>query len=106
MTVFPSIDMLATGNNIKKIRIANGLSVKDLQDYFGFDQPQAIYKWQWGDSLPSIDNLYALSKLFHVSIDEILVGNNQDFSILVLCILVLCVLVLCVLVSHIVEYQA
>lgn len=82
MTVFPCIDMIATGNNIKKIRIANGLTVRDLQDYFGFDQPQAIYKWQWGESLPSIDNLYALSKLFQVPMDKILVGNNQNFLIL------------------------
>lgn len=81
MTTFPCIDMKATGANIKKIRIANGLTVKDLQDYFGFEQPQAIYKWQWGECLPSIDNLYALSRLFRVPIDKILVGNNEDFAL-------------------------
>jgi transcriptional regulator with XRE-family HTH domain len=81
MTVFPCINIIATGANIKNIRIANGLSVRDLQDYFGFEQPQAIYKWQWGECLPSIDNLYALSKLFSVPIDKILVGNNEDFNI-------------------------
>jgi len=79
MTAFPSIDLIATGNNIKKIRIACGLSVKDLQNFFGFEQPQAIYKWQWGECLPSVDNLYALSKLFNVPIDKILVGKNEDF---------------------------
>jgi len=84
MTVFPCIDIIATGTNIKNIRMANDLSVRDLQNYFGFDQPQAIYKWQWGECLPSIDNLYALSKLFHVPIDKILVGSNEDFSILLL----------------------
>lgn len=78
MTEFPCIDMLATGANIKNIRIAGGFTVRDLQKYFGFDQPQAIYKWQWGECLPSIDNLYALSKLFHVPIDKILVGSNED----------------------------
>lgn len=81
MKAFPCIDMLATGANIKKLRTDCGLTVKDLQDYFGFEQPQAIYKWQWGECLPSIDNLYALSKLFRVPIDKILVGSNEDFNI-------------------------
>lgn len=82
MATFPCINMIATGNNIKKIRTDNGLSVRDLQNYFGFDQPQAIYKWQWGECLPSIDNLYALSILFHISIDKILVGSNEDFFVI------------------------
>ncbi|WP_306307285.1 helix-turn-helix transcriptional regulator [Cellulosilyticum ruminicola] len=62
-----------------KLRKARGLSVKDLQIYFGFGQPQAIYKWQWGERLPSVDNLYALSKILNTPIDDILVGNDQDF---------------------------
>ena len=65
---FPVIDMTATGRNICALRIARGLSVSDLQDYFGFEAPQAIYKWQKGQTLPSTDNLYALSYLFEVSI--------------------------------------
>jgi len=64
MSAFPSIDIAATGANIKKIRLACGLTIKDLQGYFGFEYPQAIYKWEWGECLPSVDNLYALSKLF------------------------------------------
>ena len=49
MTTFPVIDLKATGANIVRLRKECGLSVKDLQDYFGFECPQAIYKWQWGD---------------------------------------------------------
>lgn len=81
-TAFPMIDLKATGANIVRLRKAKGLSVKDLQAYFGFEQPQAIYKWQWGESLPSVDNLYALSKILNTSIDSILVGSDQDFFIL------------------------
>ncbi len=65
--------------NKQKLRINHGFSVKELQDYFGFEQPQAIYKWQWGESLPNIDNLYALSRLFNVSIDTIPIGDDEDF---------------------------
>ena len=70
---FRSIDMVATGRKIAELRTSRGYSVKELQEYFGFDAPQAIYKWQRGQSLPSTDNLYALSYLFEVPMEEILV---------------------------------
>ena len=71
----PSIDMTATGQNIRRLRRQAGLSVKDLQDIFGFATPQAIYKWQQGTALPAIDNLVALAAILRVSLDEILVIN-------------------------------
>ena len=71
--VFPVIDPVATGQNIIRLRKARGLTVRDLQDWFGFEEPQAIYKWQRGKSLPTIDNLYALGALLDVSMEEILV---------------------------------
>lgn len=70
---FPVIDPIATGKNIVRLRKARGMTVRDLQAYFGFEEPQAIYKWQRGKSLPSVDNLYALGALLEVSMDEILV---------------------------------
>ena len=73
---FPTIDLQATGSNIVRLRKARGLSVRDLQRYFGFEEPQAIYKWQRGQSLPTVDNLYALSALFGVPMNEILVSSS------------------------------
>ena len=67
--VFPVIDVAATGNNIRRLRLERGLSVRDLQSFFGFEEPQAIYKWQRGESLPSVDNLYALGNLLEVPMD-------------------------------------
>ena len=49
------------------------MSVRDLQAYFGFEEPRAIYKWQKGETLPSVDNLYALGRLLQVAIEDILV---------------------------------
>ena len=69
----PTVDLVATGKNIEKLRKEAGLSVKELQNIFGFGTPQAIYKWQHGTTLPTVDNLVLLSALFKVSIDEILV---------------------------------
>lgn len=69
----PSIDMVATGENIARLRRENGLSVKELQDIFGFATPQAIYKWQQGVTLPTVDNLIVLASIFHVTVEDILV---------------------------------
>ena len=77
---YPVIDLAATGANIARLRKASGLSVSELQEYFGFEAPQAIYKWQRGECLPSTDNLYALSWLLQVSIEEILVPANPHFQ--------------------------
>lgn len=77
MMRFPVIDPVATGANITRLRQARGLTVRDLQQFFGFEEPQAIYKWQRGQSLPSIDNLYALSALFQISMNEILVPSSH-----------------------------
>lgn len=73
----PSLNLVATGHRIAELREARGFSVRDLQDYFGFDAPQAIYKWQKGQSLPSVDNLYALSVLLEVPMEQILVRNGS-----------------------------
>ena len=70
---FPVIDQIATGKNILSLRKEKGLSVKDLQEYFGFEEPQAIYRWQYGKTLPSVDNLDALSALLDVPMERILV---------------------------------
>ncbi len=69
----PIIDMTETGKNIIRLRKKEGLSVKDLQQIFGFSTPQAIYKWQQGAALPSVDNLFVLADLFHVHMEEILI---------------------------------
>ena len=73
MSELPIIDMVKTGQNIKKLRKEMGMSVRDLQKVFGFTTPQAIYKWQHGDCMPSIDNLFVLATLFQVHMEEIIV---------------------------------
>jgi len=78
---FRVIDPVATGANIVRLRKERGLTVRDLQSYFGFEEPQAIYKWQRGQSLPSVDNLYALGALLDVTMDEILVQSRPKLNI-------------------------
>ena len=76
MNRIPVIDMTATGINITRMRINAGLTVKDVQDVFGFSTPQAIYKWQRGTALPTVDNLVVLAAIFGVKIDDILIFQD------------------------------
>ena len=77
MNRMPVINLPATGLNIVRFRVQAGMTVRDLQDVFGFGTPQAIYKWQRGDTLPTVDNLAVLAALFGVKIDDILVFQED-----------------------------
>lgn len=73
LSALPVINMTLTGQNIRSIRRQRGLTVQDLQQIFGFATPQAIYKWQRGDALPTVDNLVVLSAVLGVPVEGILV---------------------------------
>ena len=76
MNIWPVIDMAATGQNIVRLRKCAGLTVKDLQDIFGFATPQAIYKWQRGTAMPTLDNIAVLAAVFGVMIDDIIIFQS------------------------------
>ena len=76
MVNLPVIDMIRTGQNIGRLRKQAGVSGRDLQDIFGFATPQAIYKWQQGAALPTIDNLVVLAAVLQVRVDDILVTDT------------------------------
>ena len=78
MKEFPRLDPIATGARIKELRKKNNLKVEEISEYMGFESVQSIYKWQRGESLPTVDNLYALSVLFETSIDNILRGTREE----------------------------
>ncbi len=81
MANMPVIDMVRTGQNIGRLRKQAELSVKDLQDVFGFATPQAIYKWQQGAALPTLDNLVVLAAVLQVRMDDILVITDPGARI-------------------------
>jgi len=80
MLEVPTIDMIKTGQNIVFLRKRAGLKVKDIQEAFGFSTPQAIYKWQKGIALPSVDNLVILAKLLNVKIDDIIIIEEKAWK--------------------------
>ena len=78
MGTLPSIDMVATGINIVRMRRQTGMSVQDLQKVFGFSTPQAIYKWQRGDAMPTLDNLIVLAAVFGTTMDAIIIRTGDS----------------------------
>ena len=74
---YPIIDTVRTGQNMKRIMQSRGLKVKDIQSFLGLGTPQGIYHWFEGKSMPTLDNLYALSELFCVPVDVLLKGNRK-----------------------------
>ena len=64
--MIPLINKRETGINLRRIMDAKGITVRDVQQYH----------WLNGNSLPTIDNLYALSELFQMPVDEMICGNR------------------------------
>lgn len=74
---FPVLDAKETGKRIKELRKACNLTVEKVAEFMGFESVQAVYKWQRGDSLPTLDNTYALAALFGTTVDDILRGSIE-----------------------------
>ena len=79
--LFPVIDLEMTGRNIARLRQEAGVTVRQLQGYFGFEYPQAIYKWQHGECLPSVDNLLALARVLRVPMEDLLVYDDREVPV-------------------------
>ena len=74
-----SLDAVQTGRKIENAIKQSGYSIRELQEMLGLSCPQPIYRWIRGRTLPSIDNLYMLSRILGVPMDELLVpsGNGK-----------------------------
>ena len=75
--VYLSIQQEATGKRMRQLMKEKGYCVRDVQTAMGFDNPQAIYKWLAGKSLPNLDNFLILSRILHTSIENILVIDGD-----------------------------
>ena len=75
--MIPVIDKEKTGNQIRRIMDLHGLSVQDLKTYLSLGCVQSVYHWLDGQSLPTLDNLYALSELFQVPMNVLVSGTRS-----------------------------
>lgn len=75
----PDVNLKRTGKILKQLRKEHNLKVSDLKDFFNFDYPNAIYDWEKGLKLSNISNLIALASLYEISIDTLLLSDEQEF---------------------------
>ncbi len=76
MTI-PVIDMENTGRNLRMLCRRKGICVKELQSLLNLGSVQSVYDWYHGRTLPSVDNLLALSMLLGVPMEQILVVKGD-----------------------------
>lgn len=75
---YPVVDMRKTGRRIRELMKQNNIKTKDIVEFMGFESEQSVYKWLRGDSLPKVDNLFALSRLFGTSMDGIIMEREGE----------------------------
>ena len=71
----PEINVTATAAKIKECRIRAGYSVREIQAIFNFSSSVAIYAWEKGKYIPSIDNMIVIADVYGVTIDEIIIRD-------------------------------
>lgn len=76
--MYQSIDQVKTGIKLKMLLKAAGYDVKYVQEYLHLSCPQSIYRWFKGKVLPSVEHLYALSKLLNVHMEDLLVLQGES----------------------------
>ena len=83
----PVIDVPATSKNLKSLREAHNITVAQIQQFLGMENPQSIYTWENAESkvLPRLDNLVTLAKLYKVTIDELIVIRTEKTDRLAVC---------------------
>ena len=72
---YPVIDKKKMGSTLKRYMQERGLTARDVQAYLGLACVQTVYRWTAGISVPTVDNLYALSRLMNTSMDTFISGN-------------------------------
>ena len=78
--MYQSIDLIKTGAKIKEMLKTAGYEVRDIQKYLHLSCPQSIYRWFKGKILPSVEHLYALSRLLNVHMEDFLVLQGQSIE--------------------------
>ena len=81
MRPYPIIDAKATGEKILRRRVEKGYTVLDVQKYLNLACPQAVYHWQAGRSLPSIDNFSALSTMLETTVNELIAEKENSRAV-------------------------
>ena len=72
-----AIDKVRTGQQIRLLMEKRGVTVRDVKNALSLACVQSVYHWLDGQSMPTLDNLYALSDLLKVPMDILICGNRR-----------------------------
>ena len=72
------LDVILTGKKIHDVIHESGFTVKEIQGMLDLSCPQPIYRWMHGNTLPSVDNLYRLSRILKMHMEDMLVERRTE----------------------------
>ena len=75
---YTSMDVIMTGQLIKRLVNEGGYSVSEVQKRLGLSCPQPIYRWFKGQNLPSVDNLFILSGMLGLHMEDFLIQKDEE----------------------------
>lgn len=75
---YPMIDANRTGEWLRYLCKRKNITVAEIQEKLQITSNQAIYAWFGGKTLPSLNNLYALSELLGMPMDDMIVDNVHE----------------------------
>lgn len=78
-----SFETWEVGERIRQARLSSHMTIQQVCDVLDVS-PQAFDKWQNGICLPTMRNMLILSKLFNTTMEDLLVGEADDRSSVVL----------------------
>ena len=70
------LDTVATGHKIKSLMDERKVSIREVSNYMNVSF-QAVYRWQKGETLPTISNMYILGQLLGTDVDDMLVAKEK-----------------------------
>ncbi|MDE7417491.1 MAG: helix-turn-helix domain-containing protein [Lachnospiraceae bacterium] len=77
-----SLDMQMTGKVLSDMIRKRGYTIAEIQRELKLSCPQPIYRWMNGQTMPSIDNLYKLSTILNVHMEDLVIPRQDEVWIL------------------------
>lgn len=78
----PVIDQYATAKKIRRYMERAGLKPADIQRCLRLSCVQTVYRWLDGTNIPTVDHLYALSRIFRIRTDDMIVFTAHDSEVI------------------------
>lgn len=78
MMEYPVLNTREVAANLKRMRKERSITVMQVAEFMGFTSPQAVYKWERGDCMPTLDNIFALSRVFDTTIDILITARREE----------------------------